>query len=143
MFIIKNTITGRKHSEPSRPSWKGTEYKTQAAAKAGVTRTIKHYQKAVLSVSECVANGEPEYMSRYYNDYKDVAYAPSEFGGRSDRRGLLDGSILEVMSVADYGNPEVTRTGTSPYNGNEITVTIDINQVGTHMDPLCESHYTR
>jgi len=96
MFIIKNTITGRKHSEPSRPSWKGTEYKTQAAAKAGVTRTIKHYQKAVASVTECVANGEPEYMSRYYNDYKDVAHAPSEFGGRSDQRGLLDGSILEV-----------------------------------------------
>ena len=86
--------------------------------------------------------GEPEYMSRYYNDFREVTEAPSELGRRSDARGLLDGSILEVQSVVEYGDPQVTRTGRSPYNGNEITVTIGINEVGTHMDPLCESHYT-
>jgi hypothetical protein len=142
MFIIKNTENGLKHLEPSRPSWKGKEYKSEAAAKAGITRTIKYYQKAVADVQSKIDAGEPAYMSRYYNDYRSVTEAPSELGRRSDDRGLLDGSILEVQTLVEYGDPQVTRTGRSPYNGNEITVTIGINEVGTHMDPLCESHYT-
>ena len=149
MFIIKNTQTGRKHREPSRPSWKGTEYKTLAAARAGVTRTIKYYQKAIQQVADAVAEGKPEYAAPMYNAFRDATEDHTEhtvngitFGRSYDLRKVATGETLEVMSVADYGDPQVTRTGRSPYNGNEITVTIGINQVGTHMDPLCESHYT-
>ena len=150
MFIIKNTQTGRKHREPGRASWKGTEYKTQAAAKAGVTRTIKYYQKAVQQVADAVAQGQPEYAAPMYNAFRDATEDHTEhtvngitFGRSYDLRKVATGETLEVMSVADYGDPVVTRTGTSPYNGNEITVTQSINEVGTHMDKLCESHYTR
>ena len=56
---------------------------------------------------------------------------------------MADGTALEVVALADYVEPQITRTGTSPYDGREITVTVGINSIGTHMDPLCESHYTR
>ena len=47
MFVIKNTVTGRIHREPNKKPWASTEYKSQAAAKAGITRTLKYYQKAL------------------------------------------------------------------------------------------------
>ena len=72
MFIIKNTVTGRIHKEPSRArtGYRGGEYASERAAKAGVTRTLKHYAKAIEQVSERVAAGEPEYMAPMYNDYR-------------------------------------------------------------------------
>ena len=143
MFIIKNIETGRTHSEPTRKSYRSDQYKTQAAAKAGITRTIKYYQKAIADVQKTVSEGNPDYMSRYYYDARDATSEPSEYGRGYDMRKVADGSGLVVMSQEEYGDPQVTRTGTSPYDGREITVTIGINQVGTHMDPLCESHYTR
>ena len=143
MFIIKNIETGRTHSEPTRKSYRSDQYKTQAAAKAGITRTIKYYQKAIADVQKTVSEGNPDYMSRYYYDARDATTEPSEYGRGYDMRRVADGSGLVVMSQEEYGDPQVTRTGTSPYDGREITVTIGINQVGTHMDPLCESHYTR
>ena len=143
MFIIKNIETGRTHSEPTRKSYRSDQYKTQAAAKAGITRTIKYYQKAIADVQKTVSEGNPDYMSRYYYDARDATTEPSEYGRGYDMRRVADGSGLMVMSQEEYGDPQVTRTGTSPYDGREITVTIGINQVGTHMDPLCESHYTR
>ena len=149
MFIIKNTETGRQHLEPSRPSYKGRTYKSEAAAKAGITRTVKYYQKAVQQVADVLATGEKEYMAPMYNAYRDATEDHTEhtvngikFGRSFDMRKVATGETLEVMSVEEYGDPQVTRTGRSPYNGNEITVTIGINEVGTHMDPLCESHYT-
>ena len=143
MYIIRNKETGLKHREPTRPSWKGREYKSIAAAKAGITRTVKYYQKAIAEVQKIVSEGGEAYMSRYYYDARDATREPSEYGRGYDMRKVADGSALEVVSVEEYGDPQVTRTGRSPYNGNEITVTIGINEVGTHMDPLCESHYTR
>jgi len=143
MFVIKNTQTGRIHREPTRKSYASTSYKSVAAAKAGITRTVKYYQKAIADVKQTVADGNPDYMSRYYYDARDATTEPSEYGRGYDMRLVADGSGLEIMSEEQYGDPQVTRTGTSPYDGREITVTIGINQVGTHMDPLCESHYTR
>jgi len=143
MFVIKNTQTGRIHREPTRKSYASTSYKSVAAAKAGITRTVKYYQKAIADVKQTVADGNPDYMSRYYYDARDATTEPSEYGRGYDMRLVADGSGLEIMSEEQYGDPQVTRTGTSPYDGREITVTIGINEVGTHMDPLCESHYTR
>ena len=143
MFIIKNIETGRTHSEPTRKSYRSDSYKSQAAAKAGITRTVKYYAKAIADVQKTVSEGNPDYMSRYYYDARDATREPSEYGRGYDMRKVADGSGLEVQSMEQYGDPQVTRTGTSPYDGREITVTIGINQVGTHMDPLCESHYTR
>ena len=143
MFVIKNTQTGRRQREPTRKSYASTSSKSVAAAKAGITRTVKYYQKAIADVKQTVADGNPDYMSRYYYDARDATSEPSEYGRGYDMRLVADGSGLEIMSEEQYGDPQVTRTGTSPYDGREITVTIGINEVGTHMDPLCESHYTR
>jgi len=79
----------------------------------------------------------------YYYDARDATSEPSEYGRGYDMRVVADGSGLEIMTLEEYGDPQVTRTGRSPYSGETITVTIGINDVNTHMDPLCESHYTR
>ena len=136
-FVIKNTVTGRIHREPTRAPWKSKEYKSISAAKAGVTRTLKYYQKAIESVREAEEQGLSAYTSSLYNAYQDAT--DENFG----RTYVNKPETYEIMSREEYGEPMVTRTGRSPYNGNEITVTININDVGTHMDPLCESHYTR
>ena len=44
----------------------------QAAAKAGITRTIKHYTKAIEQVAEVVANGDAEYTAPMYNTFRDA-----------------------------------------------------------------------
>ena len=139
MFVIKNKVTGRIHREPNKAPWKSTEYKSQAAAKAGVTRTLKYYQKALDSVAECRARGEADYMAPYYNAYRD-ATEPA-----LGRTYVNDIDTYEILTSESYWDTVemVTRTGTSPYSGKEITVTLNINDVGSHMDPLCESHYTR
>ena len=143
MFVIKNTQTGRIHREPTRKSYASTSYKSLAAAKAGVTRTVKYYQKAIEDVKQTVAAGKPDYLSRYYYDARDATTEPSEFGRGYDLRVVADGTGLEIVSVEEYGDPQQTDTGVCPYNGKTITRTIGINDAGTHMDPLCESHYTR
>jgi hypothetical protein len=143
MFVIVNKETNRIHREPTRKSYRSTSYKTEAAAKAGVTRTVNYYQKAIEDVKQTVAEGKPDYMSRYYYDARDATSEPSEYGRGCDIRLVADGSGLEIQTLEEYGDPQVTRTGRSPYDGREITVTIGINEVGTHLDPLCESHYTR
>ena len=143
MFVIVNKETNRIHREPNRKSYASTSYKTLAAAKAGVTRTVKYYAKAVADVQETLARGEKEYMSRYYYDARDATTDTSEYGRGYDMRVVADGTGLEIKTLEEYGDPMVTRTGRSPYNSKEITVTISINDVNTHMDPLCESHYTR
>ena len=143
MFVIKNTQTGRIHREPTRKSYASTSYKSLAAAKAGVTRTVKYYQKAIEDVKQTVAAGKPDYLSRYYYDARDATTEPSEFGRGYDLRVVADGTGLEIVSVEEYGDPQQTDTGVCPYNGKTITRTIGINDAGTHMDPLCESHWTR
>lgn len=137
MFIIKDTVTGLIHREPTRAAYRSKTYKSARAAKAGITRTLKYYQKAIESVREAEEQGLSAYTSSLYNAYQDAT--DENFG----RTYVNKPETYEIMSREEYGEPMVTRTGRSPYNGNEITVTININDVGTHMDPLCESHYTR
>jgi len=139
MFIIKNTVTGRIHKEPSRArtGYRGGGYASERAAKAGVTRTLKHYAKAVEQVSERVAAGEPEYMAPMYNDYREVTEPCL------NRQWVNDPNTYEVMTKESYGDPQQTDTGVCPFNGKTITRTISVNDAWGHMDPLCESHWTR
>ena len=143
MFVIVNKETGRTHSEPTSPSWRSNQYKSLAAAKAGITRTVKYYAKAVADVQKTVSEGKADYMSRYYYDARDATSDTSEFGRGCDMRVVADGSGLEIQSVEEYGNPQRTDTGVCPFNGKTITRTIGINDAWTHMDPLWESHWTR
>ena len=139
MFIIKNTVTGRIHKEPSRArtGYRGGEYASERAAKAGVTRTLKHYAKAIEQVRERVAAGEPEYMAPMYNDYREVTEPCL------NRQWVNDPNTYEVMTKDAYGDPQQTDTGVCPFNGKTITRTISVNDAWGHMDPLCESHWTR
>ena len=139
MFVIKNKVTGRIHREPNKKPWATTEYRSQSAAKAGITRTLKYYQKALDSVAECRSRGEADYMAPLYNAYR-AATEPA-----LGRTYVNDPNTYEILTSETYWNTVemVTRTGISPYSGKEITVTLNINDVGSHMDPLCESHYTR
>ena len=50
MFVIVDKSNDSIHQEPTRPSWKTGYYKSEGAAKAGITRTIKFYDKAVADV---------------------------------------------------------------------------------------------
>tara|TARA_B100000902_G_scaffold359604_1_gene375538 strand:- start:7381 stop:7803 length:423 start_codon:yes stop_codon:yes gene_type:complete len=137
-FVIVNKQNDSLFSEPSRPSWKGTSYKSEGAAKAGITRTIKFYEKAVADVERVVAEGEKEYASRMYNAFRDAT--DTDLG----RTHLADRDNYRVMSAEEYAliEPMITKTGKSPYNGKEITVTQSIN-TPHYMDPLSESYYTR
>jgi hypothetical protein len=63
MYLIIDNTTQAIHREPNKRSYASTQYKTVGAAKAGITRTVKYYQKAYDQVAECVANGEPEYAA--------------------------------------------------------------------------------
>jgi hypothetical protein len=138
MFIIKNTVTGRIHKEPSRArkGYGSLEYASERAAKAGVTRTLKYYQKAIQQVSDVVAEGKSEYYAPLYNAYRDAT------DGDLGRTHVNDPATYEVMTLEQYGDPQRTDTGTCPYNGKTITRTISVNDAWTHMDPLCESHWT-
>ena len=138
MFVIVDKSNDSIHQEPTRPSWKSGYYKSVGAAKAGITRTIKFYEKAVADVERVLAEGEKDYTSRMYNAYRD---ATDPALGRTHK---ADRDNYRVMDAEEYAliEPMITKTGKSPYNGKTITRTLSIN-TPSYMDPLCESHYTR
>ena len=72
MFVIVSKKNSTIHREPNKKSYARTQYKNEAAAKAGITRTIKFYKKAIEQVAEVVANGEREFMAPKYNPYRDA-----------------------------------------------------------------------
>ena len=123
-YIIDNTNQA-VHREPNKQSYASTQYKSAGAAKAGITRTVKYYQKAFDQVNECLANGESEYMANMYNAYRDATEA--HFGR---------------VAVADYVEPMITKTGMCPGTGKEITVTEGIN-MPYYLSPLSESYWSR
>ena len=137
MFIIKDTVTGLIHREPTRAAYRSKTYKSARAAKAGVTRTVRYYQKAIDQVLEVRAEGKADYYAPMYNAYRD---ATDPVLGRTH---CDQPDSYQVMTVEEYGDPQRTDTGRCPYNGKTITRTIGINEAWTHMDPLCESHWTR
>ena len=137
MFVIVNKKNDSLFSEPSRPSWKSTSYKTEASAKAGITRTIKYYDKAKAQVAEALANGDKEYMAPMYNAYRE---ATEEVLGRTH---LADRDNYRVMDADEYKlvEPIITKTGICPGTGKEITHTASINQP-SYLSPLSESYWT-
>lgn len=138
MYIIVDKSNDSIHTEPTRPSWRGGNYKSEGAAKAGITRTIKYYDAAKAEVAEVVAEGKPEYHARRYNAFRDAT--DTDLG----RTHCADRDNYRVMHIEEYKliEPMITKTGISPYNGKTITRTLSIN-TPSYMDPLCESHYTR
>ena len=134
-YIIDNTNQA-VHREPNKKSYASTQYKTTGAAKAGITRTVKYYQKAFDQVAECVANGESEYMANMYNAYRDATEA--HFG----RVHKQFASSYTIVAVADYVEPMITKTGMCPGTGKEITVTEGIN-MPYYLSPLSESYWSR
>ena len=137
MFIIKDTVKGLIHREPTRAPYRSKTYKSARAAKAGITRTVRYYQKAIDQVLEVRSEGKADYHAPMYNAYRDAT--DPVFG----RTHCDQPDSYQVMTMEEYGDPQRTDTGTCPYNGKTITRTIGINEAWTHMDPLCESHWTR
>mgnify|MGYP001380493802 CR=1 FL=1 len=113
MYVIVDKSNDSIHREPTRPSWKERPYKSEGAAKAGITRTIKFYEKAVADVEQVVAEGKPEYHSRAYNAFRT---ATDEALGQTHK---ADVDNYRVMHVEEYAliEPMITKTGKSPYNG--------------------------
>ena len=135
MYLIIDTTDNSKHREPSRPSWRGYEYKSVGAAKAGITRTVKFYQEAFKQVAECVANGQPEYMARMHNAYRDAT--ESHFNLTHKQFA----SSYTIVAVEDYVEPMITKTGICPGTGKKITVTEGIN-TPHYMSTLSESYWS-
>ena len=136
MFYIISKKNNTIHGEPSRRSYSSKVYKSAAAAKAGITRTIKYYQTAIDEVAEVVAQGKPEYHARRYNAFRD---ATDPALGRTH---CFDRDNFKVVAVDDYIEPQVTRTGIAPGTGKEITITMGINEVGGCTDPLTETYWS-
>tara|TARA_Y100000389_G_C17228604_1_gene396983 strand:+ start:246 stop:689 length:444 start_codon:yes stop_codon:yes gene_type:complete len=135
MFVIVNKKNGSIHREPSKRSYARTEYKSAGAAKAGITRTIKFYNKAIADVKAVVKSGKSEFYSPYYNHFRD---ATDKALGRTHR---ADVNNYKVVPLAEYKEPMITRTGTCPGTGKKITVTEGINQPH-YLSPLSESYWS-
>ena len=137
MFVIVDKSNDSIHREPTRPSWKDFPYKSEGAAKAGITRTIKFYEKAVADVEKVVAEGKPEYHSRWYNHYRT---ATDKDLGQTHK---ADVNNYRVMHVDEYAliEPKITRTGICPGTGKEMTYTSSINEPH-YLSPLSESYWS-
>jgi len=95
MFVIVNKKNNSIATEPSRRQ-SDNVYATAAAAKAGITRTIKHYTKAIEQVAEVVANGDAEYTAPMYNTFRDAT--DKELG----RTHVADKTNYRVMDYSEY-----------------------------------------
>jgi hypothetical protein len=136
MYYIIDNSDNSIHREPNKKSYASTQYKSAGAAKAGITRTVKFYQKAFDQVNECLANGETEYRANMYNAYRDATEAHF---GKVHRQFA---SSYTIVAVEDYVEPMITRTGMCPGTGKEITVTEGIN-MPYYLSPLSESYWSR
>ena len=137
MFVIVDKKNSSIHSEPTRKSYRSDQYKTEAAAKAGITRTIKFYDKAKAQVAEVVAEGKSEFYAPMYNAFRDAT--DTDLG----RTHCANRDNYEVMSYVDYKaiEPMITRTGICPGTGKKITVTESINRPH-YLSPLSESYWS-
>ena len=137
MFVIVNKKNDSIHREPNKKSYASKEYKSEGAAKAGITRTIKFYNKAIADVQSVVAEGKSEYHSPYYNHFRDAT--DKDLG----RTHCADKNNYRVMHVEEYAliEPMITKTGIAPGTGKEITVTYSINQPH-YMNPLSETYWS-
>ena len=137
MYIIVDKSDMSIHREPSKRSYASTQYKSAGAAKAGITRTIKHYNKAKAQVAEVVAEGKREFYAPMYNHFRDAT--DKDLG----RTHCADRDNYRIMHVEEYKliEPMITKTGIAPGTGKEITVTYSINQPH-YLNPLSESYWS-
>ena len=98
-YYIINNKTQCIHKEPSRKSWECDRYATVGAAKAGITRTLKYYAKAIEEVAQVVSEGKPDYYANRYNAYRDATQY---------NLGLAE--TYSVVNTRDYVEPMVERT---------------------------------
>ena len=136
MYIIVDKSDMSIHREPNKRSYASTRYKSAGAAKAGITRTIKFYNKAKAQVAEVVAEGKKEFYAPMYNAFRDATDVDL---GRTHSADLDN---YAVMGVEEYNivEPQITKTGICPGTGEEITVTYSINQPH-YLNPLSESYW--
>ena len=137
MFVIVDKSNSSIHREPNKRSYARTQYKSAGAAKAGITRTVKYYNKAKAQVAEVVAEGKSEYHAPMYNAFRDAT--DKDLG----RTHCADKNNYRVMHVEEYAliEPMITKTGIAPGTGKEITVTYSINQPH-YMNPLSETYWS-
>ena len=119
MYIIVNTNNDSIFKELARPSWKRATYKTIAAAKAGITRTIKTFAKDRVTLW-------PRYNENYFES----------------NPGFETGAAFKVMNEDDYVEPFVTDKGICPGTGKELSYTHGINEP-YYLSPLSESYWSR
>jgi hypothetical protein len=135
MYLIIDNTDQSVHREPNKRSYASTQYKTAGAAKAGITRTVKYYQKAYDQVAECVANGQSEYMANMYNAYRDATEA------HFNKMHKQFAGSYTIVAVEDYVEPMITKTGICPGTGKQITVTEGIN-TPHYMSTLSETYWS-
>ena len=133
MFVIVNKNNNSIHREPNKKSYANTQYKTASAAKAGITRTLKYYAKAIEDVNNVIAEGKPYYHSRWCNAYEEAT--KKELG----RTHLNDINNYMVMSVEDYELIEPMVEKTNMMTGKKFTESINTPH---YMSPSSESYWS-
>lgn len=133
MFVIVNKKNNSIHREPNKKSYANTQYKTASAAKAGITRTLKYYAKAIEDVNNVVAEGKPYYHSRLCNAYEE---ATNKDLGRTH---VNDINNYMVMSVEDYELIEPMVEKTNMMTGNKFQESINTPH---YMSPSSESYWS-
>lgn len=132
-YLIINKQNMSIFSEPTRPSWKDSSYASEGAAKAGITRTMKFYQKAIDDVASVVADGKPEYHSRLYNAFRD---ATDPALGRTH---LAQRDNFVIMTADEYSMVEPMVEKTNMMSGKKYMESI--NTPG-YMSPASESYWS-
>ena len=133
MFVIVNKKNNSIHREPNKKSYANTQYKNEAAAKAGITRTLKYYAKAIDDVNSVVAEGKKKYASRLYNAYEEATN--KDLG----RTYVAEKSNYMVMSVEDYDLIEPMIERTNMMTGKKFMEPINTPH---YMSPSSESYWS-
>ena len=133
MFVIVSKNNNSIHREPNKKSYANTQYKNEAAAKAGITRTLKYYAKAIDDVNSVVAEGKKKYASRLYNAYEEATN--KDLG----RTYVAEKSNYMVMSVEDYDLIEPMIERTNMMTGKKFMEPINTPH---YMSPSSESYWS-
>ena len=133
MFVIVSKKNNSIHREPNKKSYANTQYKTASAAKAGITRTLKYYAKAIEDVNKVVAEGKPYYHSRLCNAYEEATN--KDLG----RTYVNDINNYMVMSVEDYELIEPMVEKTNMMTGKKFQESINTPH---YMSPSSESYWS-
>ncbi len=132
-FLIINKHNMSIHREPTRATWGSKAYASEGAAKAGITRTVKYYQKAIDDVASVVADGKPEYHSRYYNMFRD---ATDPALGRTH---VAQRDNYVVMTADEYEQVEPMVEKTNMMTGKKFMESIN---TPNYMSPSSEAYWS-